>query len=184
MKSELLFTVDAHDRPIRSRDRHEVVAQALWRRASGGLVIDGPRQLVLCHQRSSTKDERPNLWVATFGGKNQKGEDSGDAAKRELLEEFGLKTKELRVLYFDRIKSEERRQFEYIFYVFVDSENTEFDLRDGEVSQFKWLPFKFVMKHLGFDPNWYEYGYEKDMLKLASEKWNMAKSNHDLLCSF
>lgn len=165
--SEKILGVDSSDQPIASMERSEAVQMQHWRRASGGLVVDRSSQLLLCHQRSFSKDERPGLWVATFGGKNHPDEDPLSAAKRELFEEFGVEEPAVTIHFFDRIKSEERHQFEYLFIVFADAGNLKIEPDRTEVAALRWVPITEFLETIKTDENWYEYGYEGRMLTAA-----------------
>lgn len=162
MDDEELLVVDSRNRPLGLRRRADVLAADLWRRASGGLLVDLRKHVILCHRRSGRKDERPGLWVATFGGKVRVGEETEDAARRELLEELGLlrlRSVELKEVF----RASERRQFEYVYLVDVDSQAVHLNTDIIEVEEVKWLPFRDAIRNIrGVD--WYEYGYEVHIL--------------------
>lgn len=172
MTEEIVFVVDENDNPIvGGLPRSEVIKKNLWRRVSGGIVFDMKREIILAHQRSYMKDERPGVWVCTFGGKVQEKEDSLLAAERELFEEFRIKNSMAKVCYFNKYKSLERRQFEYLFFFFIDSQACNILRDDLEVKDTKWIEIYDIYKLLENNKDWYSYGYEKDMIKEAMNVW-------------
>lgn len=164
MTEELLFVVDENNKPLEPLPRSQVIAQKLWRRTSGGILIHQSSNKILCQKRSDTKDERPGLWIAEFGGKSAPGEDAKTTAIRELEEELGVVVHEEAIIFYSLIKSEERRQFEYQHYVYWDGEESAIEFDRQEVSEIKWLAVAEVIEHLQHDPGWYSYGYEVEML--------------------
>jgi len=163
---ESLLLVDADDSPIGSRPRDDVLSERLWHRASGGVVVDVVERLVLCHRRSSEKDERPGLWVATFGGKSSENEDPLSTAQRELREEYGIDLSADMFSFYGKHRSEERRQFEYLYVVPFDCKSeVKFDL--GEVAEVRWVSKEELSIHLVGDDKWYIYGYELDIINSA-----------------
>jgi len=167
--NEALFVVDENNVPLAPHQRGEAIAAGLWRRTSGGIVLDGRRGVVLCHKRAANKDERPGVWVATFGGKTAPGEDPEGTATRELAEEFGIFVKRERLKFLGCLKSIERRQFEYSFLVDVDGSNTAIIPNDKEVAEFKWLDDASVVDRLTNDSGWFSYGFEIASLTAARE---------------
>lgn len=144
-----------------------MIGQGFWRRASGGIVFEPRKKLVLCHRRSTTKDERPDLWVSTFGGKCRKHEQPDEAASRELLEEFGISSRSGSLRFLSKFKSFERRQFEYLFLVFVNADIAHINCDANEVAEYAWLSVPDVQFNLKRNKFWYAYGYEMEILAKA-----------------
>ncbi len=165
MISEPVFLVDDEDRPLQPTLRRDAIAKGFWRRTGGGIAFDAERDLVLCHQRSNTKDERPNVWVATYGGKSLPLEESEATAKRELKEEFGIQHDAVRMIFYRKHKSLERRQFEYLYFTFIDSVRLSVNIDPDEIAQHAWLARAQVEEFLRGNKNWYGYGYEIEMLE-------------------
>ena len=164
MSQELLFVVDENNKPLKPLPRNEVISRRLWRRTSGGILIHEPSKKVLCQKRSESKDERPGLWIAEFGGKSAPSEDAKITAVRELEEEFGVTVNEDAMIFSSLIKSEARRQFEYQYYVHWEGNESDIKFDSKEVSEIQWMAIPKVIKHLQNDSTWYSYGYEIDML--------------------
>jgi 8-oxo-dGTP pyrophosphatase MutT (NUDIX family) len=165
MDQELLFVVDENDNPLPPLRRKEVVAKGLWRRAGGGAIVDRGHRKVLCQKRSASLDERPGLWIALFGGKSAPDEAPIATAQRELNEEMGISVEQSELTFYKKIKSDERRQFEYLYWVYWDGEVSQINFDPSEVSEVAWLDISKVIELLKNDKNWYSYGYDIAMLE-------------------
>ncbi len=164
MSEELLFVVDENNKPLDPLPRSEVIAKKLWRRTAGGILIHKPSNTVLCQKRSDTKDERPGFWIAEFGGKSAPGEDSKATAIRELQEELGVSVDASDMVFHSLVKSDDRRQFEYQYYVYWEGNQADITFDTNELSEIAWKNIPEVIDLLAHDPKWYSYGYEPDML--------------------
>ena len=99
---------------------------------------------MLIQQRSSTKKNLPNVWDITLGGGVLAGENSREAAHRELFEELGI----------DFDFSNTRPHFTFNFkngfddyYVIVkDIDLADVKFSDGEVQAVKWAKEKDILK--------------------------------------
>ncbi|MBI4800417.1 MAG: NUDIX domain-containing protein [Desulfarculus sp.] len=86
---EPLSVVDEQDRPQGVRPRWLIHRDGLPHRAVHVLVFDGQGRLYL-QRRSPAKDTFPGRWTSSASGHVDPGEDYGQAARRELMEELGL----------------------------------------------------------------------------------------------
>ena len=164
MGDELLFVVDDENHPKKPLFRHDVIRNQLWRRSAGAMIVDKANDMVLCHQRSKNKDERPNYWVCTFGGKCLASENSVDAAVREVNEELGVILTKNNMNYCQTYKSDERRQFEYVFLIFTNHKKFEYTFDVEEVSSVSWLAIEDLRWNLLYSNKWYFYGFELNVL--------------------
>jgi isopentenyl-diphosphate delta-isomerase type 1 len=89
---ELVDIVDEEDRVIKSIPRKLVEQKDLLHRAVFVFVINSKNEVLLT-KRSEKKLTYPGLWGIGAGGGVQAGEDYETAAKRELLEEIGIREK-------------------------------------------------------------------------------------------
>lgn len=164
MTDDDVFVVDENNNPLAPRPRSESIKEGLWRRTGGGIALDAKRGLILCHKRSASKDERPSVWVAAFGGKSDPEEPANITAARELREELGVVPNKGNMEFIGCIKSEERRQFEYIFLARVDSQEVGVHPDPNEVAEFRWLKIADVTERLQNDSGWFAYGFEINLL--------------------
>ena len=106
-------------------------------------VINSKGKLLI-QQRSSTKQNFPNVWDLTLGGNVQAGENARKAAQRELEEELGifLDFSELRPLYTFNFKD----GFDDMFVVERDVSLEQIKFVDGEVQAVKWAGQKEILK--------------------------------------
>lgn len=169
MSEEVLLIVDEWNEVVSSATRQDTVDAHRWRRASGGVVLDLKRNLILCHQRSAQKDERPAVWVCTFGGKVRANETIAQAGMRELYEEFGILISEAELHLFETIQSVARHQFEYVHFVSVDSELTTIRPDVAEVACYEWVSISEIAKNLA-RKDWFSYGYELEAVRAARKK--------------
>lgn len=95
---EIVDIVDEDDRTVRQARRSEVRRDNLRHRAVYILVFNPAGQLFV-HRRTETKDIFPGYWDVTVGGVVSAGEDYDGGARRELLEELGLRDGTLRRLF-------------------------------------------------------------------------------------
>lgn len=164
MDNELLLVVDADDKPLTPLRYQEVVTRRLWRRASGGAVIDSEKQRVLCQKRSALIP-KPGMWTALFGGKSSPDETPLHTAQRELYEELGLHLADARFTFYEKFKVTERKQFEYVYLVNWNGNISQTKLDPKEVSEVVWMDMIEVIELLKHDSSWFSYGYDIEMLK-------------------
>jgi isopentenyl-diphosphate delta-isomerase type 1 len=89
MSEEWFDIVDANDRVIGRKPRHEVHRLGLRHRAVHVLVFNTAGQIFL-QQRSASKDCHPGVWDSSASGHVEAGEAYDDCSVRELNEELGL----------------------------------------------------------------------------------------------
>lgn len=99
------------------------------------------------------------------GGKSAPGESSQETTLRELYEELGIKAKESELTFYKKVKSDERRQFEYLYWFFWNGKETEIKFDRDEVAQVAWRDIPEAINLLQNDSSWYSYGYDVDMLQ-------------------
>lgn len=162
---ELLIVVNENNEEVGVQERGAVLGSQQWRRASGVILYDPERQLVLCHQRSTHKDERAGLWTCTFGGKVLAGEEALEAAQRELREELGIQRSVSDFLFTTCYKAVSRKQFEYISIVWADALQECVYPDPEEVACVEWIAATDCVRKLRKDGQWHLYGYEMGLLE-------------------
>lgn len=110
----------------------------------------------LIQRRSETKRLMPGEWAAT-GGAVVSGEDSFEAARRELFEELGIKSdsKTLKKLFHMK----RRNSLLDVFVITADVKAEELNLQKSEVAEVKWVSAD-TLKTMIKTGNYHNYGYE------------------------
>lgn len=170
MGEELLLVVDENDNPLAPLPRKQVIEQGLWRRTSGIILLDMQKVRVLCQKRSELKDERPGVWIADFGGKSAPGEPPEQTILRELQEELGISLKNSDLNFYQKIKSNARRQFEYMYWAVWSGDISKLKYDPSEVAEIGWHDISEVLHLLQTSPNWYNYGFEADMFEIITAR--------------
>lgn len=88
---EIIDVVDKNDNVIKQIDRAQAKNSDLLR-VVGIMIFNGKKEILL-QLRSKNKTYYPLHWDCSGGGSLGAGEDYLPAAKRELFEELGIKTK-------------------------------------------------------------------------------------------
>jgi 8-oxo-dGTP pyrophosphatase MutT (NUDIX family) len=163
--SELIFTVDANDNPVEPMQRDYVIKNKLWRRASSCAIFSKDKTKVLCQKRSQQKDERPGFWIMEFSGKAKPNETPERTILRELTEELGLTPENRQLHFWKKIKSENRLQYEYLYWLCWDGDVGTLKFRDREVAEVKWFHTTEAINNLENSPKWYQYGFETELIE-------------------
>lgn len=101
----------------------------------------------LLMQRDWNKSKFAGLWEAGASGCVLKGESFLDAAKRELVEETGIVTKDLKLLY-----SSIDTDINVLYKVFLctcNIDKSKIVLQKGETIDFKWISSKELIDIIG-----------------------------------
>jgi len=138
---ELIDVVNEKDEVIGKKDKALVHADGDWHRASRIWVMNSSNEILL-HQRAGNKKILPNFWDTTFGGHVFSGETYGDAARRELKEELGMKNFEL----FEIKKwvgmpneSSSEKLIVKVFLAKFDGDFNDLDFDKSEISQLRFV---------------------------------------------
>lgn len=121
----------------------------------------------LIQRRSEQKRLMPGEWAAT-GGAAVAGEDSFTAARRELLEELGIKSTAETLKFVQRIKR--RNAFVDIWKIKTNISVSELTLQKNEVSSAKWVD-KDTLLQMIKEGKFHDYGkYYWDVVLGIREK--------------
>jgi 8-oxo-dGTP pyrophosphatase MutT (NUDIX family) len=155
--SELVDVVDEHDRVVATITRAEMRRRRLRHRCVA-IVVRSRAGQVLIHRRSDGKDLWPGRWDLAAGGVVHAGETYLEAAHRELGEELGIMTSELRPCgggtYDDHDVSEITEVFEVVH-------DGPFRFADREIVEACFVTLDELDRRLRADP------YVPDMVALV-----------------
>lgn len=142
MKIEYLDLVDQNNVRIGRAPRSEVRAQNLLHRGVGILCWNSQGQLYV-HQRTSTKDLFPSLYDMMVGGAVEAGEEYLAAARREIREELGVESDDLRFLLEHLYEGPRNRSFIQLFEVTWDG---PIRWQPEEIVWGEWMDFERVVR--------------------------------------
>lgn len=111
--------------------------------------------IIVCHddgtyllmQRDWNKSMFPGLWEAGASGCVLKGESFLEAAKRELLEETGITSENLKLIYSSI--NTEINSFYKVFLCNCNIDKNNIVLQRGETINFKWISLKELIEFIG-----------------------------------
>lgn len=108
----------------------------------------------LVQKRSQNRMPMPGEWAAT-GGSVRSGENSRQAAVRELQEELGIRVKESEIRYVRRFVR--KNSFTDVWYAGVDAVIPSLVLQTEEVQEAKWVSAE-QLKQMIEDGRFHDYG--------------------------
>ena len=158
MAEEMIDILNSDGTPAGySRSRTEVHAKGLWHRTVHIWVFD-PQGRILFQLRSHLKENNPNLLDTSCAGHITAGDDSLNAAIRELREEIGIqKCREDFEYLFTAIHENVLNNGTYFDNEYYDTYKTTISAEEsehlvpqpGEVDDFVWMtPSEFLAKRV------------------------------------
>ena len=140
-----LYTID---RVITNRviTRGDDVPKDLYRLVVHVCIFNAKNQMLI-QQRQSFKEGWPNIWDVTVGGSAMIGENSRQAAMREVAEELGLKidlknTPPVITKYFSE-------GFDDIYILEKEIDISKLTLQYEEVQAVKWVDIEEILDMIG-----------------------------------
>lgn len=175
---ELLDVLDCNGNKLDIiKDKKEIYKDGDFHRSVHIWIMNSNNEL-LVQKRNPKKETFPNLWAISVAGHVRSGEDSIEAALRELKEELGIKidSNELKYLFTIRrqqnLKNGVLRVIDdvYILYLDIDVENTK--LQFSELTDIKYVYFEYLENILkDEDSEYVPYTVEHELLfKYLKEK--------------
>ena len=128
--------------------RNKAHKTGVWHGAIHILIVSNDRNKTFLQKRSSNQKIYPNTWDIAVGGHISSGEDDITSAKRELEEELGLKSDNLKLDKIDRITEKLKNnriisnEYVSIFVIYTDFDIKDIKLQASEVSEAKWCTKK------------------------------------------
>lgn len=168
---ELLFVVDEFDTPLKPQTRHKAMKYGLWRRTAHVWIINDKKQ-ILCQRRSLLKDSSPGMWEPAVAGHIGADDNYFTGAARELYEETGIEVEPQELNLFKIYKDHRFKEYRGIFYYKWNGELHEIVSEEEEVDQVKFVNLNTLKKYIVYQkhPNWFNSGYEKELLSLLKEE--------------
>lgn len=166
-KEELLFIVDENNNPLSPQPRSVAHKTGLWHRTSGVWIINHNKQ-ILCQKRSLKKDVKPGMWEAFFGGHLSPSEGYLESAAKEAGEELGITVDKNKLIPYKIFKSDKptHKEFQQVFGLVVENDQTQFPFEKDEIDELKWLPIEKVKEIIvdKKDPQWVQKFWDKEVL--------------------
>ena len=117
--------------------------KGIWHSSIHLIIVNKDKLKTLFQKRSSNKDLYPNKWDIAVGGHISSGEEAIDAVKRELLEELGIESNDIK--FIKRYKEElnnngiTNKEIVSLYILEKDISIKDITLQDEEVSDIKWI---------------------------------------------
>jgi 16S rRNA (adenine1518-N6/adenine1519-N6)-dimethyltransferase len=145
---DLIQIVDEHDKPTGSASADEAQEKGLLHRIVRIMVEDADGRILL-QKRGPSMETFPNCWDHSAAGHVDAGETYGQAAKRELAEEVGIKNVKLeRVADYHTMGSfgwRKLKRFNRLYKVRVASD-VKLKLQASELCDARWFTGAEVKK--------------------------------------
>lgn len=108
--------------------RYHIVSDILVRHVDGFFLLT---------KRYPGKDVYPGYWEASAGGSAVAGETAEECARRELLEETGIKADTFELI--NRTFRDKSHSLVYSYVTTVDCDKNSVVLQEGETTDYKWV---------------------------------------------
>ncbi|MDP2632859.1 MAG: NUDIX domain-containing protein [Candidatus Curtissbacteria bacterium] len=141
-KNELFVVVDKNDKIIGYKTRGECHSNKNLMHRGAGVMIFNDKGEVLLQKRSRTKDLYPGYFTISSAGHVNKGESYEKTAKREMLEEIGIKTK---ITFYSKFLYEDEHETE-MDTIYTATHNGPFKNDKNEVEYVQFIPKEKLLK--------------------------------------
>lgn len=155
MSTENLITiVNENDEPIGSATISEARRKGLIHRVVR-IMVENKAGMILLQKRSRNMDAYPGCWDNSAAGHVDSDEDYLCAAKRELFEEIGIKTENLKEIgsYFsdDKYGDSEIKRFNKVYKLVSESKPAK--LQKSEVETVEWFTLDQIKRYIKDHPD-------------------------------
>lgn len=170
---DIAILVNDNDEVIGYKNRSELLDSDRWRICSVLLVND--KREVLITQRAANKRHSPLKWGPSCAGTLSKGESYEECAVRELEEELGVTTDDIRVLLYDRYEGYNgSKRYCKTFVTECDWTLDKFVVQKEEVESLEWVGIDELKKRFLEKPENFVSGV--DFFLKALEKLQQTKN--------
>ena len=153
-------------------DKSSAHRLGIWHSAIHLIIVNKDSTKVIFQKRAKNKDLYPNMWDISVGGHIKSNEIDIDAAKRELEEELGIKSNNIKFIkkYKEELNNNgvDSKEVVSLFVLSLDNEEEKLKLQKEEVSEAKWITKKemeLLIKNKLVVPHIEPYNVLEDILK-------------------
>lgn len=144
----------------------------VWHSAIHLLILNKDETKVLLQRRASCKDLFPDYWDVSVGGHISAGETDNETVERELKEELGLTSNDIKFVkkFKDELKDKvnDNKEVISLYVMHLDNENVKLQLQKEEVSDAKWFTkeeIETLLKEKKVLPHLEVFDYLRNVLK-------------------
>jgi len=134
---EMIDVVDEKDNVIKVVTWKEMNANALLHRAAN-VILFNKKGEIFVHLRAKNLILYPGTWDIKIGGSARAGESYEECAKRELMEELGIKNAKLEYLFNLKLRTKENNNNKKV-YKFIYDGKIQLDKKEVETGKFMML---------------------------------------------
>ncbi len=147
MSKELIDVLDENGvKTGKVLDRGAIHKNGLWHRAIAVAIING-KQEILLQQRAENKEKNAGMWDISVAGHISAGQNSKDAALREISEEIGIEISKNELEYIFSYRMNQKVSDEFIenqFYDFYIIKNDNIKIENIKIQESELQDIKFV----------------------------------------
>ena len=163
-QDEILFVVDANNKPVTPLLRPVVHKKGYWHRTCHIWIVNSKDE-ILCQQRSLEKDTNPGKWEPSFGAHLAPHDNYDDTAIAKLREELGLRVTKSDLKQYGVFKSGLCHEFEALFVLQWEGIIANLEFEKEEIRELRLFTVealeRFIVKEKS--KNWTRFGYEEEM---------------------
>ena len=149
MSKEYFDLLDENGNKIgKTKLRSEVHRDGDWHKGVHVWVINNDNEILL-QRRCATKDSNPNMLDISSAGHLQAGDNSQEAAIRELKEELNLDVKPEELQFIETIKNSLKytktfinNEFDDLYIVRTDKKISDLKFQEEEISEIMYVPYE------------------------------------------
>ena len=147
MSKELIDVLDENGvKTGKVLDRGAIHKNGLWHRAIAVAIING-KQEILLQQKAENKEKNAGMWDISVAGHISAGQNSKDAALREISEEIGIEISKNELEYIFSYRMNQKVSDEFIenqFYDFYIIKNDNIKIENIKIQESELQDIKFV----------------------------------------